>query len=357
MFLRTMKAPSRSGMLVLVCVAALWAPASSNAATTIGSILSPSANTGVCSFFSFHADDRDCRDTQASLSGPYAAPGGVTSPIAGVIVGWTVKTGPPGGASSIKARLRVYRGSILAGGDAESVVALPLDQPGLHSFPTRLPIQAGDRLGLELLVTNVGVEPASVPIAHEGAGIGTVLEGGGAMADGGTDIFNERTDLELLLNAQVEPDADHDGFGDETQDRCPTSASTQSACPPAVPAADKTAPRTKLTYPSRQDFLAAKEVVVRLRSNEAATAIASGQLEIHDSHSVWGIFGDRHAVRAGKKVTLHLRVPRKARKAARAALANGNKVVVKVTTFARDAAGNESGKTIAVIKPLLPRRR
>ena len=31
----------------------------------------------------------------------------------------------------------------------------------------------------------------------------------------------------------VEPDADHDGFGDETQDQCPTNASTQGTCPAA----------------------------------------------------------------------------------------------------------------------------
>jgi hypothetical protein len=31
--------------------------------------------------------------------------------------------------------------------------------------------------------------------------------------------------------AVVEPDADHDGFGDETQDQCPTNGTTQGPCP------------------------------------------------------------------------------------------------------------------------------
>jgi hypothetical protein len=37
------------------------------------------------------------------------------------------------------------------------------------------------------------------------------------------------------VNAQaiVEPDADHDGFGDESQDQCPTNAATQGPCPVA----------------------------------------------------------------------------------------------------------------------------
>jgi hypothetical protein len=32
---------------------------------------------------------------------------------------------------------------------------------------------------------------------------------------------------ELLIKGVIEPDADGDGFGDETQDRCPTQRTTQ----------------------------------------------------------------------------------------------------------------------------------
>jgi hypothetical protein len=39
----------------------------------------------------------------------------------------------------------------------------------------------------------------------------------------------------IPLNADLEPDADGDGFGDITQDGCPTSAATQGACPPEPP--------------------------------------------------------------------------------------------------------------------------
>jgi hypothetical protein len=35
----------------------------------------------------------------------------------------------------------------------------------------------------------------------------------------------------ILAQGTVESDADHDGFGDETQDQCPTLAATQGACP------------------------------------------------------------------------------------------------------------------------------
>jgi hypothetical protein len=42
------------------------------------------------------------------------------------------------------------------------------------------------------------------------------------------------TNAIMLANADIEPDADRDGFGDETQDACPINAATQGACP-AVP--------------------------------------------------------------------------------------------------------------------------
>src|SRR5205085_2071744 len=36
---------------------------------------------------------------------------------------------------------------------------------------------------------------------------------------------------ELLVNANIEPDADRDGFGDETQDRCPGISGSANGCP------------------------------------------------------------------------------------------------------------------------------
>jgi hypothetical protein len=33
----------------------------------------------------------------------------------------------------------------------------------------------------------------------------------------------------------IEPDADGDHFGDETQDKCPSNPAAQGTCPPAKP--------------------------------------------------------------------------------------------------------------------------
>jgi Ca2+-binding RTX toxin-like protein len=39
----------------------------------------------------------------------------------------------------------------------------------------------------------------------------------------------------ILIAANVEPDSDRDGFGDETQDQCPTNATIQGPCPAPLP--------------------------------------------------------------------------------------------------------------------------
>jgi hypothetical protein len=46
---------------------------------------------------------------------------------------------------------------------------------------------------------------------------------------GGSDLNQE-----VYLQATVEPDADGDGFGDETQDKCPTVAAPTDGCPPVT---------------------------------------------------------------------------------------------------------------------------
>lgn len=121
-------------------------------------------------------------------------------------------------------------------------------------------------------------------------------------------------------------------------------------------AEDREAPRIKLTYPPRQEFSAGR-VLVRVRSNEPALTIASGQLEIGsgptktNGREIWGLYGVERQVSRGAKVALRLRWPQRSREAAEQALGRGEKAVVKVTVDAEDAAGNRSGAIVAVIRP------
>jgi hypothetical protein len=115
---------------------------------------------------------------------------------------------------------------------------------GLNVVSTRVPIQAGDRLGLHGLPFSYEGAPISgLTLFCGGAGIEGVLGAvTGNVGQGATAEFLEVTTGRVPISATVEPDADGDGFGDETQDKCPTNASTQDPCPTPPPAPAASAP-------------------------------------------------------------------------------------------------------------------
>lgn len=93
----------------------------------------------------------------------------------------------------------------------------------IGEFSARLPVTAGDILG----ITSIDSEPRMCNTGLAGDAVSYT----GAVAAG--DSF---TPSGLIGNivpvwAEIEPDADGDGYGDETQDKCPQSAATIEACP------------------------------------------------------------------------------------------------------------------------------
>lgn len=152
---------------------------------------------------------------------PYTVP-----PPGGVITGWS-HMGSAEDGSAGSGRLQLWRqvgmttGFFLVGrSDLESFTA------GIvNSFATRLPVSGGEILGLR------GENAASTSGGMAGD---NVLElSGGDPAAGETRSAVGAPDPVTLVNvsAVLEPDADNDGFGDETQDQCPTNATTQGPCP------------------------------------------------------------------------------------------------------------------------------
>jgi hypothetical protein len=97
----------------------------------------------------------------------------------------------------------------------------------VSTFATRLRVQVGDVLGM--LATQpcllggpgrpAGDEVRYFPSATEPPK--------GSTQTTTTTLSGTR----ILIAANLEPDSDRDGFGDETQDQCPTNASTQGPCP------------------------------------------------------------------------------------------------------------------------------
>jgi hypothetical protein len=53
----------------------------------------------------------------------------------------------------------------------------------------------------------------------------------GATPLGSVNVFPSSPKFQVPVSATLEPDADGDGYGDETQDGCPQSAAYQGPCP------------------------------------------------------------------------------------------------------------------------------
>ncbi len=157
----------------------------------------------------------------SEAAGTYAVPAGY-----GVITAWEHRTGTVSGRLTFK----VYRPTgepgrfFTVASDPQAVTA-----GAGHAFAVRIPVQPGDRLGLSSPTNTVHLayrtfNPADqfafFPVDSDPAA-GTTVTQDGAPATG----------YRLDVAARVESDLDGDGFGDESQDRCPTNPSTQSSCP------------------------------------------------------------------------------------------------------------------------------
>lgn len=184
-------------------------------------------------------------DLSSPSSGGAAALGGDTfvntalpagnqqvSPIDGIVVRYRVQATGWGNLA-----LRILRpaggGAFDAVGTSAATFSPPLVDDLVHGFDTRLPIASGDRIGVD-----ADDSARFRDVAGAAYGLWLPRLDDSAPPSAPTPV----QDKEILFNADVEADADHDGFGDETQDACPSSAATQGPCPAApqvVPQAKK----------------------------------------------------------------------------------------------------------------------
>ncbi len=148
-------------------------------------------------------------------------------PFDGVVVRWRVLSShsdnfrvrvvSPQGGSGLK---------VLSSSAVESVSVEPSPPIGkVTSFATRLPIPAGSYVGLASPTKSLA------PVALHASG---ASETEFHDAPDGTVISEPGTarSLEVAYDADIEPDADHDGYGDVTQDSCPGAAMVHDGqCP------------------------------------------------------------------------------------------------------------------------------
>jgi len=141
-----------------------------------------------------------------------------------VITGWSVEVAP--GMPPLPQRLEAFQAVSeiqeyrKIGESRTEIVA-----PGPNTFSTRIPVTEGNSIGLHGAVETIFCDK------EEGAVSGLVK---GSMAVGQTALFETAVEVGTPVTALVEPDADADGYGDETQDLCPVAPSVQTRCPKVV---------------------------------------------------------------------------------------------------------------------------
>jgi len=149
----------------------------------------------------------------------FAPPGtSYAAPARGVITQWRLRTG----ADAFQVKLKTFR---LVGGSTYSVVGstdvLAASAGTLNIFPSRVAVQPGDLLGLTM------VTAGNCATSDPGA---TARYVPGDVPVGGTATFSDAPGVGIPVAAIVEPDADGDGYGDESQDACPSQPTTQGQC-------------------------------------------------------------------------------------------------------------------------------
>jgi hypothetical protein len=139
----------------------------------------------------------------------------------GVITNWNVRVGP--GLAPLAQQLGVFR-AVNGGAEYTKVAegAVETFSEGTEAFATRIPVQAGDFVGLH------GPLETFVCGGQEGA-TSAMFEGGIALGE--TKAFKSESEVRSPVSAVVQLDADGDGNGDASQDGCPESAHFQTACP------------------------------------------------------------------------------------------------------------------------------
>ena len=202
-----MRAPAIAGAAALAGLLIAAAPAS--AAVTVGSDLTAIADGGL-----------QCGsppDGPACTAAPLTIPGAqLTAPTDGVVVRWRIKVGMPGSVAQ-PVRFRVIRqsGGLAPGtGVGTSAAEMVPATPGVYTFATRLPIRAGDTIGIDCCPN-----PKLGRYFDFDSPTSTYQFWDEPLADGETAApFPIPGTMELLVNADIEPDCDGDGLGDESQD-------------------------------------------------------------------------------------------------------------------------------------------
>ena len=235
------RAAAAAGMLVAVC---LVAPVGAGASVTVGADLTQAVNSG-CGY---------CSALTLTKSSGMPETG---SPVTGVLVSARVKTQGPGANGWIRVLRETSTANSFHNAGEAAFTAPTNDTPGgeVTTVLTRIPIQAGDRIA----------------VAFPNNAVNYLRQGAPASCTAHIDDVDTNSDgtdrpystsfcgaAEVLANGTVEADADGDGYGDETQDLCPSDPTQHLvACPSAAPPQLPATPNNKKCKKAKKKSAAA----------------------------------------------------------------------------------------------------
>ena len=213
--MRQVRVTSAAVVLALPALGA-WGSTATAAGTGVGQTApSPAAVIG-CSGKNLAVQDSDA-------GGPSYAT------TAGVLTSWSIMAGSQVTPIKLKIVKEGAPSSYTVTGS--STVRTPTPDT-LNSFLDQIPVSAGDRLAI--YVTTFSGSPCTFNTASGGDVVNmtnTSLEPDYAV--GASFVANNGSSSRRLdLSAIIEPDAYGDGFGDVTQDGCPTRADKTTECTP-----------------------------------------------------------------------------------------------------------------------------
>jgi hypothetical protein len=309
-----LKVPKRVLVVVLSLIAAVVFAPSAGAAVTLGSDLSQPAADGV-------ACSTSCTVVQSGLPGRT-----ITSPLDGVIVRWRIRTNGAGGPFQLRVA-EPFTGDQRIG--AGWSAAGSASAAGISEFQTRMQIHAGANIGLDFNSSNAAFFKSASAVA--GA---TSLYFKPILPDGiAATPVNVNTGTEMLYNADVEADADRDGYGDETQDKCVGTFGTAEGC-------DKSAPVPVLTTASPQKIGSLK---VYVSVNEAASVelrTTVGYKSKGKSVTIKAKLAKVALNGTSPSTKVALKFTSKQRSKIRGLLKKGRKLSAKLALVATDPSGN-----------------
>ena len=191
---------------VLACLGLMFVAApQAEAASTIGQLRGPTSGGLYCEY-------GGTRIQTASPGNFYEAP------YDGVVTSWTTENSWP----------TTFKVARLGSGSSYTVLASDGPRTGASSVspvthPVRFPVRQGDTIGVNIPYANYLCD---FGLEGEIRGFDDANPGPGE-----SGFFDEVSGGRVYVQARVERDRDGDGYGDDTQDACPSNPAAQGACP------------------------------------------------------------------------------------------------------------------------------